>query len=218
MSQRRPYDTRRRDAQKRATRDAIVGAARELFAKQGYVNTTIAEIADAAEVSVPTVYAQFGTKAALVKVLLDVAIAGDQEPLPIAQRPFFTRIYEPGIDGEERLRRYAAACARINGSAGDVFNLIRRAADADAELAQLWETNIGQRRAGVALVLDTVLADATLRRGLTRERAVDLLWTFHGPEMFHMLVTVNGWTIDEYESWLGSTLCEQLLGPTASTR
>lgn len=51
-----------RERKKQKTRDTIVNVARELFAEQGYERTTIAEIADAADVSPRTIFAYFASK------------------------------------------------------------------------------------------------------------------------------------------------------------
>jgi AcrR family transcriptional regulator len=51
-----------RERKKQQTRDAIAGAAMELFAERGYEQTTIAEIADAANVSTRTIFAYFESK------------------------------------------------------------------------------------------------------------------------------------------------------------
>lgn len=56
-------------------RQAIIEAARELFAKQGYENTTIAQIARAAGVAVGTVYLYFQNKR---QVLLHVSLTLDE--------------------------------------------------------------------------------------------------------------------------------------------
>ena len=47
-----------------ATRREILGAAERLFAEQGYAQTSIVDIAAAAGVSVPTIYASVGQKKA----------------------------------------------------------------------------------------------------------------------------------------------------------
>jgi AcrR family transcriptional regulator len=52
-----------RERKKQKTRDTIVKVALELFAERGYQETTIAEIADAAEVSPRTIFAYFPSKA-----------------------------------------------------------------------------------------------------------------------------------------------------------
>jgi AcrR family transcriptional regulator len=51
-----------RERKKQKTRDTIIDVALELFAKQGYEHTTIAEIADAAEVSRRTIFTYFPSK------------------------------------------------------------------------------------------------------------------------------------------------------------
>jgi AcrR family transcriptional regulator len=51
-----------RERKKQKTRDTIIKVALELFAQRGYEQTTIAEIADAAEVSPRTIFAYFPSK------------------------------------------------------------------------------------------------------------------------------------------------------------
>ena len=51
-----------RERKKQKTRETIISVALELFAKQGYEHTTIAEIADAAEVAPRTIFAYFPSK------------------------------------------------------------------------------------------------------------------------------------------------------------
>src|SRR5919206_1136035 len=91
---RRSYHSPRRQEQARQTRAAILEAARPLFIERGYAGTSMTDIARAAGVSVKTVEAIFGTKARLLKVLRDVTIAGDDEAVPLAQRPWFREIME----------------------------------------------------------------------------------------------------------------------------
>ena len=207
----RPYHSPRRAAQARKTRAAIRQAAHDLFLRDGYAATTISAIAAEADVAPQTIYSQFGTKAAIAKDLLDVSIVGDEEPVPVADRPWFQRVFDDGIDGHERLRRYASAVRRIYSGAGTAFEIVRRGADSDAVLAEIWRTNQQVRRDVVAGVLDAALADAALRPDLTKAEAIDLFWVLHGPEMFHSLCLDSGWSIDRYESWLADALCEQLL-------
>ena len=51
-----------RERKKQKTRDTIVKVALELFAERGYEQTTIAEIAEAAEISPRTIFAYFPSK------------------------------------------------------------------------------------------------------------------------------------------------------------
>lgn len=182
------------------------------FLTDGYAATTIAAIAAEADVAVQTVYSRFGTKAAIVKELLDVSIAGDEEPVPVADRPWYRRVYDEGITGHERLRRYAHTARRVLEGADGAFEIIRRGADGDPELVELWVANRQARRGVVSKVLDAGLADAVLRPGLERDEAIDLLWLLHGPEVFHHLTVDCGWSADRYERWLADAMCEQVLG------
>src|SRR5260370_39545986 len=61
--------------------ERIVRAAHELFARDGYRATTLTAVADAAGVAHRTVYVRFGTKAALLKRAIDVALVGDLAPI-----------------------------------------------------------------------------------------------------------------------------------------
>src|SRR5882762_9619482 len=51
-----------RERKKQKTRDTIARVALELFAERGYEQTTIADIAEAAEVSPRTIFAYFPSK------------------------------------------------------------------------------------------------------------------------------------------------------------
>src|SRR5215471_20043850 len=61
-----------RERKKLRTRRVIIETAGELFAKKGYGSTTVAEIADAVEISPSTVFKYFPTKADLVFNIVDV--------------------------------------------------------------------------------------------------------------------------------------------------
>lgn len=208
----RGYHSPLREAQARATRSSIRDAAHDLFFADGYAATTIKAIAQEAEVTPQTVYSQFKTKAGIAKEMLDVAIAGDEEPIPVASRDFFVRVLDDDIDGEERLRRYAHSCRRVLDGAGTAFEIIRRGADSDPELAEVWQVNQTARRDVVTTIVDRVLESDELRPGLRRAQAIDIVYLLHSPEVFNTLVEESGWSLDDYETWLGHSFCEQLLG------
>ena len=84
---RRTYRSPLREEQARVTRRAIVETARELFIEVGYAATTIDAVADRAGVSRKTVFTSVGGKAVLLKLACDWALAGDDEPVPIDERP-----------------------------------------------------------------------------------------------------------------------------------
>jgi AcrR family transcriptional regulator len=89
----------RRERKKRATRDAIFVAARALFMKKGFDAVTVAEIAEAADVSEKTVFNHFATKE-------DLALAGGEERL--AKTIEALRLRLPGESVADVFRRTTA--------------------------------------------------------------------------------------------------------------
>src|SRR5829696_39995 len=74
-------------ARTRLARAAVVDAAQTLFFGRGYGATTIEAISALSDVPPATVYRLFSSKRGVLKALLDVSIAGDDEPVPVADRP-----------------------------------------------------------------------------------------------------------------------------------
>jgi AcrR family transcriptional regulator len=194
------------------TRRAIVDAARELFARDGYAATTIAVIAEEAGVAVQTVYAVFGNKPAVMAAVIDRSIAGDDAPVVVNARDWMRDVWEAPT-GEDRLRAYAGAVRRIMEGAADVLVALDRAAAADPDLGDLAATTEGRRRTGATAVVDSVREVATLRPGLRRSDAVDVLWLLNSPMVFHHLTHGSGWSPSRYERWLAGALVRELLAP-----
>src|ERR1700750_3321878 len=69
----------RRERKKRMTREAIFAAARALFSERGFDDVTVAEIADAANISVKTLFTYIGAKEELLfsgrPAVLDAVVA-----------------------------------------------------------------------------------------------------------------------------------------------
>jgi AcrR family transcriptional regulator len=204
----------RRDAAAR-TRQAVLDAARELFIARGYTATTVEEIAGRAGVSKPTVFAAAGSKQAILKQLRDIALAGDDEPVPVAQRPWYREaLAEP--DPRRALRLYARNATAMHRRSADMHEVLRAAATSDKDLHNLWRASEDERRGGATIVIDALLHKSPLKTGLDRAAAIDIVWILTASDIFWRLVRTRRWTNTQYESWLGDTLCEQLLPPAAS--
>jgi AcrR family transcriptional regulator len=210
---RRRYDNRRREEQARQARRRILDAAYRLLLERGYPGTTMAEVARAAGVSVETVYKAFGTKAALAKQVWDVTLVGDDQPVPLARRPEFTAIFaEP--DPRRKLARYAAVGRLLIERLGPLLGVLLEGAHAgDAELRELMATLDRERLVGAGGVVGHLADVGALRAGLGPDRGRDIVWTLISFEVFRMLVTERGWSLDEWEAWLAITLADALLGP-----
>src|SRR3954447_6569818 len=92
MAVKRRYASTLREDQAKQTRRAILDAAGTLFVDPGYAATPLTAVAAEAGVAVQTVYKTFGSKKALLSALVDVTVAGDDEPVPMAARRFVTDI------------------------------------------------------------------------------------------------------------------------------
>jgi AcrR family transcriptional regulator len=207
---RRAYDSPRRRQQALATRRAVLEAARELFIQRGYVATTIDAIAAGAAVSPETVYATFKNKRSLLSQLLDVAIAGDDAPVPILERPWVRQLRDEG-DPRRRLRLLARNGRLILERTAPVYEVLRGAAAADPEIASLWEQAKAQRLAGQRELLGIVTERAPLRHGLPATTATDILFTIGSPETYRLLVVDRGWSADRFERWYADALARLLL-------
>jgi AcrR family transcriptional regulator len=138
----RRYDSPVRRAKAHETERRIIDAAARLFVDGGYVATSLAAVADRAEVDPRTVYKVFGSKVGLLSRLVDVAIVGDQEAVPVADRSWAADAFGAATGGE-RVKAFAALVRHVMGSAGWAFRIAAQAAAADADAAALWAT--GQR-------------------------------------------------------------------------
>src|SRR6478672_3864307 len=147
MDEVKPQRTRRAERAE-ATRRRVVEAASRLFVERGYRATTIESVADAADVSVETVYKRFGNKAGLLKAAREVAVAGAPEP-----QAFFTFPSAP-IDeairaesGQEaRLRTLAELSCRRMELLAPFHRMLRNAGTGDPELAEFVANDHAMRR------------------------------------------------------------------------
>jgi len=209
--QRRSYDASGRRAQAQANRERILAAALRLFVAQGYAGTSIADIGSAAGVSVPTVFAHFGSKVELFKQCVDSATVGDADPVPLAQRPEMVNI-RAGRTARQVVDRLAALIATAGPRVVPIYMVMYGAADADPEIRSLARTMDEQRLAG-ATQLARVVMD---RLGTDDEDLAaeirDLIWTMNSPQTFSLLVTERGWPLERYEAWVRRTLLAATTG------
>ena len=202
---RRRYDATGRRAQAQRSRERVLREASRLFIDQGFAATTVAQIAAAAGVSPPTVFARFQSKVNLLKEAIDIAIVGDVEPIPLADRPSLLRVHQ-GRTAQEVLERYAEVCAEVGTRAFPIFAVAYAAADADPQVAALVADLDRQRLAGAAAIAATV-AD---RLGVTGPHRIaylrDTIWVLNSPLQYRLLVQQRGWSVEGYRDWIAAAL------------
>jgi AcrR family transcriptional regulator len=195
----------------------VLQAARELFIAQGYGATTIDQIARRAGVSKPTVFSAVGNKPQLLRAVRDVAIAGDDEPVPVARRPAVDR-----IRAEPDLRRAVALLARhLTGVASryaQLHEVLHAAADSgEDDLRDLWQLEEDQRLTGARLWVETLTSKGPLRPGLDPGTAADVLWLLMSPDTYYRLVHRRRWTTRRYQRWLAGSIARLLFASVPET-
>jgi AcrR family transcriptional regulator len=206
----RPYNSARRQAQARETRRQIVEAARKLFVEYGYAGATIEAIAQDAGVSPETIFATFGNKRAILAALIDVAVGGDEQPIPLLRRPGpQTVLQEP--DPVRLLQRFAADISGILERVAPIFEIMRAAAKTEPDIAELLNKLLEERLQNLATAVQRLSARSALREGLDDAQAAEIVWTITSPEVFSLLTVDRGWSRERYAQWLGDTLARLLL-------
>lgn len=193
----------------RQTRHRMIEGARDLFATQGYAATTMEQIATRAGVAVQTVYYTFRTKGQLLCEVVEVTAAGEDAPVPVAQRPWMRET----LSTSSAQRVLALAIEHGTGiyeRAAPLWPAVNAAAAADPHVEQYWQDVAAKRRAGQGLLITRLSELGALRQGLDTGRATDLLAVLFGHEVFRGLIEA-GWTIPNYKAWLFATLVRQLL-------
>ena len=148
----------------------------------------------------------------LFKTVYDVTLAGDDEPIPIAQRPDYRRIYEAATPREALT--IAATFERILFvRVGPLVALATaQAAAGDKDLRAFVKTIETERATGNRGLVVQFASRFGLRPDLTVDRATEILWTLTGPHPAEQLVIRCGWDWPTYEAWLVDTVHHALFG------
>lgn len=186
------------------TRRQVAAAARALFAEHGYVATTIAAIAAAADIPAPTIYSAFGGK----KQILDEIMVGW-----IADADTW-RLHEAALAEPEppaRMRTIAHFTRRQLELGLDILLVYQEAARADPAMAVGWRETLAGRERMLGILLASFAGE--LAPGLDMAQATDRFVALTIPEIYRTLVTDRGWSPEKFEVWLGDLLVDQLLAP-----
>ena len=210
----RSYDASGRRELARARRAAGVLAARELFERDGFRQTTIAAIAARAGVSAESIYKSFGTKAALAKAVFDLVIAGDDEPVPVAERAAARAIaQEPAV--RNKIAMFAGGLAQRQARSAMVQILIRDGRHVDDALVPIWTKLNEEGLVGMTMFGRHLFDTGQLRAGLDLDEVRDVLWTYLAIDNYERLVLSQGWLLERYAHWLARAITSALCDPPA---
>ena len=201
--------TGKKGEKSRQTRRRIRQAAYDLFIERGYGATTLQGIAERAGVAVQTIYFAFGNKASLLKELVDVTIAGDEEPIPTMQRTWFRDALAAGT-AEALLRAHVRGTCDILQRVAPIMDVVRAAGAQDPSLAGMWQQDSDPRLEVHTAAARSLVAKPGTRAGLSVEHAADLLFALLSPELYLLFVRDRGWTPKRWEQWAYDTLHAQI--------
>jgi AcrR family transcriptional regulator len=212
----RRYDNSRRLAHVRATRLSVIEAAKTLFIESGYPATTLESVAEAANVSLPTLYRLFGSKRALLAAVLDTSFGGDDEPIAFGDRPA-VRAARSEPDPVRMVQAFGRILADLMGRTSAILYVLDTAAQVDPEADELLAEIGRQRYSGQSRIVAALVERRALDPDLDPSKAADMVYAFMSPDVHRILTIERGWTSQDYESWAIRCLRSLLQGQRTAT-
>lgn len=193
----RRYSSENRDAQAAKTRSQILQAAKELFSFEGFDRVTINMLAEAAGVSMPTIYAVFKSKRGVLQSLID-------EALPKKQFESLVKEAMEAKSLENHLRASAKIARHIYDAEKELMVILCGASVVAPEIKELEQEREQRRykRQGDGL--------KSWIKGPALQNARDTLWALTGRDIYRLMVLERGWSSDKYEKWLAELLVTTL--------
>ena len=205
----RMYRSPVREEAARRTREAVLEAAAEVFAEEGYAGATIEQVAARAGVSRPTVFG-VGSKAQLFALARQRAATGGS--LTANDEGFRQLLAIP--DARRLLEGFAAFTAAISQRLGPLQLVLEQAAGTDSELAQLLDSSQQELLECARGIVAAAAATGSLRRDIPAEAAADMLWLQIQPTNYRRLVQERGWSHRAFERWHAEAMIAALLEPS----
>jgi AcrR family transcriptional regulator len=202
----RSYSSPLREQGAAYTRLLVRDAGHRLFARDGFVATSIKKIAYEASVSERTVYTHYKNKVEIFQDALNVAIAGDEEPVAMRDRPEFEEVLSTPSAAEmisEMVRRNGAILER----AGALIMAGIESSGADADMRRISGEGEHAMRANCLALAEALIATGEVRPEFDADAVADVLTTMLSPHVHQLL----GWPADRYQAWLVESLQNSLL-------
>jgi AcrR family transcriptional regulator len=212
----RRYDNSRRLAQVRASRLRVIEAAKALFIDSGYPATTLESVAEAADVSLPTLYRLFGSKRALLAAVLDASFGGDDEPIAFADRPE-VRAARSEPDPGRMVEAFGPIIRELMERTSAILYVLETAAQVDPEADELLREIRRQRHIGQSRIVAALIERRALDPDLDPAMAADMVYAFLSPDVHRILTIERGWTPQNYEFWATRCLRSMLRGMQTPT-
>jgi len=184
----RRYESAVRAATAQQNRARLVAAAHELFTTQGWMTTTMTQVAATAGLARPTVYLHFATKLDLLTACIDAALSD----IPVRDRPDYLAMGSGALPhrvatAAHWLRQAHQRSAPIQRILDDAVVTTPEAAPARARLEQRRHDEVAN---ACRLVLDKTPPLAL----------VDEVWAL-GSRAMWLTLAEAGWSPQHWENW-----------------
>lgn len=157
-----------------------------------------------------TVFTSVGGKPEALKLAIDWAVVGDDEPVPMMERPH-VKAARLETDARRILTDYARSVREVSARIAPLNAVVQAAAGLDAEIRALAEEGRAQRIRGMRFLAQLLADRGALKPGLTASEAADILWLFNDPAVYHRLVIEQHWSPDRYQNWLADAFISLLI-------
>ena len=198
--------------QAQQNRDRVLAVASRLFIAQGYSATSIDQIAAEAGLSVRTVFAGFTSKINLLKHVVDTAIVGDSDEVPLHQRPSMRAVHDAST-ADEAYERLADTFVEVAERVYAIYAVVHGAAAADRDIAELERRLDAQRLTGVQYLAATFAERLAITDPAATVYIGDTLWTLGSPLQYRLLVQQRGWSSQQYRDWMARALAAMVPPP-----
>ena len=190
-----PSDRPRREEYPDQTRAAVIAAARQLFAENGFFQTKVEQIAKLSRVSPATVYAQCGGKQGLVRSLMD----------NWTQTPMIVETMQASLGSDDPARVIQALTTgylAITEQWGDVVQVVIDVAPHDDESRAVLATAQRRHNRNLTAICRHLEDIGALRDGVDARMATRIITYYYGIDGLLRTREVFGWSLERSNQWL----------------
>ena len=195
----RSYDSSRRKLMAQENRKRVITVSRKLFERQGFKGTSVEQIAVDSGLAKPTIYAMFKSKEGILLAIVDGSFAKESFEELVNQA-------SKGKTAKERFEITAKLCRKLYEAESSNLASFRDFVGISPELKEL-EKKLEHRRymRQERSVKQMKLKDF-IKGNISEKKARDIIWALTGRDFYRMLVAERGWSPEQYEDWVASTL------------
>jgi len=191
----RQPDRPRREDYPDQTRAAVLAAARQLFAENGFFQTKVEQIAKLSRVSPATVYAQCGGKQGLLRSLMD----------SWTQAPMVVESLQESLAAEDAalvMQTLSTAYLQITKQWGDVIRVVIDVAPHDDESGAALAAAQKRHNRNLTTICRHLEDIGALRDDVDARLATRIITYYYGIDGLLRTREVFGWSLERSNAWL----------------